>query len=282
MLFRSVNTNNGHYAVGDYMPYRQIVDDLVVGNQYCFGFSWDVAQDTLPAIDYLATFTEDLDLADPTFQTIHDGNLATPDDRIAIPDDPVIVYGYYTVTANIFTGALPPTREIVAWGATFDSVGPYGWVNVIGDPPGPTNISLLANEPNSLEYCLTATASQAVLAWSGHLAMPQEWGAATRPGGNPYHMASGTSQSQWTRPSRISMTDLAGMDALGNIFSANQDRGEVVMRPGDVPTAIQLREIAVNQQLNMVIWVAAFLGFTLMTALFVFRHCRTEAKATLP
>ena len=49
-----VNTNNGHYAEGDFMPYRQTLDGLVAGYEYCFGFGWDITQGARPAVDYIA------------------------------------------------------------------------------------------------------------------------------------------------------------------------------------------------------------------------------------
>lgn len=271
-----VNTNNGHYAEGDYMPYRQLLDGLVAGNQYCFGFGWDITQGALPAVDYIATFTEDLDLADPTFQTIYDGDLATPDDRIAIPDDPVINYGYWTAPANVFTGTLPATRELVIWGGTFDSVGPYSWDLVVGNPPVPTDISLAANEQNSFEYCIIANSTEAVIAWSGHIAVPEEWGAVDRPGGSPYHMSNGTRHDQFTAP-RTSMTDLACVDPQGNITHQNIGRNETQLQVGETPTAINLQEIEIGQVgISPAPWIAAFIGFTFLTGLFVLRRRHDE------
>lgn len=250
------NPNNSHYGEGDFIPYRQVLDGLDVGAQYCFGFSWDVSQGGLPAIDYMGNFDQTLTTADPLYQTIHDGNLATPDDTIAFPTDPTITSGYVGAVTNVFTGTLPATREIALWGATFDSIGPYSGVG--GD------ISLAANEENSIEYCLTTTDVEVVLAFSGHIAVPEEWGQTVRPGGSPYHLANGTKNGLATAP-RTGETDLACVAPDGTITNSNIGRRETQLQVSDTPLAINLQGITVgsNASSTHLVLVAVLVIFLL-------------------
>lgn len=248
-----VNTNNGQYWEDVFIPYRQYLENLVPGETYCFGFSWDVSQGGLPAIDFLASYDEGPASADPTFQTIHDGT--GPDDTIAIPVDPVPTTSYWMLPANTFTGTMPAVREFTLWGATWVSVGPYS-------NPGGTDMSLAAYEENSIEYCIQAIDDEAVIAFSGHISRPEEWQAPNRPGGSPYHMANGTKQGLFTAP-RTSETDLVCATCTP-VEHQNIGRAETQLQVGEPPvTAIQLRQVSTSSLVfNPLVWVGILLALS--------------------
>ena len=46
-----VGPSKANYQVGDFIAYRGVHTNLIVGNNYCFGMWWDVAKDVLPNFD---------------------------------------------------------------------------------------------------------------------------------------------------------------------------------------------------------------------------------------
>jgi hypothetical protein len=173
----NVGTSKSSYLVDDFIPYRAVFDRLTVGADYCFGMNWDVAKDILPTIDYLGSFDATLASADPTEGTAH--TLGGSKSTVAIPADPSLTG---TLDGVSFSGS-QDAAVLTMWGGTLDaSALTYAITSSID----------LANETQSLEYCFEATSTEAVLAWSGHIGLPSDWGATERPTGSPYHMAAGT------------------------------------------------------------------------------------------
>jgi len=225
----SVGGSKSSYQEGDFLPYRQVYGDLVVGGEYCFGMTWDVAKpaDGLPAIDYIGAFNATLTDVDPTWDTVYEATdpLAPRppwDDTIAIPPDPALT-GTLTGHASgpfTFSGTQQP-GVLTIWGGAFDSVGNY---SNLGD------VDLSTNFEQSLEYCFTATATDVIVAWAGHISKSSQWGAPGLPGGSPYHTANGTktvSQTGYTSP-RTGNTDLSqiyGEPPVENHY--NIGRGDV-------------------------------------------------------
>lgn len=252
----SANPSNSQYGEGDTIPYRQVLDDLTAGNTYCFGFGWDVTNASLPAIDYLTTFNRSLPLADPTVDTVHAGNLGTPDDIEPIPSDPVITSGYIVNPANSFMGTLPATRDIYVWGGTFTAPP------VFTSPGGDVATEI----QNSLEYCILSSSTEIVIAVGGHIAIPEDWGLTDRPTGAPYHLANGTWNGYFTAP-RTGESSLICLDPLGNVEDdRNVGRSETQLQIGDNPLAINLQGVAATSGSTSDTLPVA-LGFTMIAAL---------------
>ena len=212
-----VNSTKSLYFVGDFIPYRQLYENLIAGNEYCFGMVWDVAQDGLPAVDYISTYDLTQSQADPTADTAF--SLADPTDTVTIPADPVLGG---LLASMPFTGTQQP-GVLTMWGGSFDAS------SLVYSNDGLTD--LVTKEPQSLEYCFTATGEVTVVAWGGHIASPSEWGTSNRPPGSPYHMANGTGNGQFSAP-RVSETDLAEVDPGGVILHHNIGRQETMLQLG--------------------------------------------------
>lgn len=232
-----VGTNKSYYFEGDFLPYRRVYTGLTNGWNYCFGMSYDLAQGGLPAIDYLATFSQTITLADPTVGTVHDGSVNSPDDTLAIPKDNAIVVG--TMSGNSFSDS-QIDGHLTIWGGTLLSAGPYsndGSVDFATDG---------ISEAQSMEYCFNVTEAtgEVVVAWSGHVAVPAQWSAPSKPSGSPYHMANGTKNNLFTSP-RTSETDLAGYDPLNPATQThtNIGRAELQLAVSETPTAITLTNL---------------------------------------
>jgi hypothetical protein len=205
-----IGSNNGDYTLGDFIAYRAYRTGFEPGMRYCSGAWWDFAKAELPAIDYIGSYNITVTEANPLFDT--DVPTTTPAVTVNIPSDPVLQGGYYLDTPGSgFTGTLPfgnvgdPGAQGVftMWGASDINLKGYGL-------PFTTTVTSLDNGSQGVEICYTATMSKVVAAWGGHIALPQEWGAPTRPTGSPYHMKTGTGFF-FTSP-RTSVNDSAEFD----------------------------------------------------------------------
>lgn len=267
-----VGTNKSRYFEGDYLPYRRVYTGLTNGWNYCFGMSYDLAQGGLPAIDYLATFSQTVSLADPTIDTVHAGSVNNSSDTIAIPKDNAIQVG--TLNGNSFIGS-QIDGHMTIWGGTFLSVGPYsndGSVDFATDG---------VSEAQSMEYCFNVTeaSGEVVVAWSGHVSIPAEWGAPSKPSGSPYHMANGTKNNLFTAP-RTSETDLVGWDPQNPATQThtNIGRAELQLAVSETPTAITLTNLSAEvTNGNMTIAVFGLVIAMLATAALIVYHRRQFA-----
>lgn len=221
----NVNSNKANYIEGDFLPYRQVIDGLVINNKYCFGMTWDIVRQDLAAIDYIGTFNATLTNADPTVNTIHSGTVNSPDDTIGIPADPALSGTIDPAGPASYTfSGTQQSGELTIWGGTFDSIGPYS-------NNGATN--LVTKFEQSLEYCFTVTDTEVVIAWVGHIARTLEWGTPSLPSGSPYHTANGTKNGQFSSP-RNSQTDLACVDPSNNVTHSNIGRQDIQLQAGAV------------------------------------------------
>jgi hypothetical protein len=244
-----IGTNNGDYTIGDFIAYRAVRTDLVPDMRYCTGAWWDVAKATLPAIDYLGTYSLTVTDANALYDTsIPTG--ATPI-TATIPLDPILT-GTYVLNGNPFSGTLP-------YGDVGDP-GAQGWFSIWGGSDvnakgyainNPPSNPELTNGSQSIEICFTADSTDVVFAWGGHIANPSDWGASDRPTGSPYHMKTGTQSGFFTAP-RTSENDLAEFDPavctddFAPCPSANHYTiGSQDLQLGvDAPTAITLKSVS--------------------------------------
>ena len=215
----NVGASKANYRIGDFLPYRQTFEGLEIGNEYCFGFNWDVSKSGMPALDYISTFDLTRTLADPTVGFSFDVN--SPTDTIAIPADPALTG---TMSGNAFTGTQEP-GVLTMWGGTFTG----GSLLYSNDG----SIDLATRFENSMEYCFTATSTDTIISWAAHIADPVEWGGLARPTGSPYHTSNGTKNSQFTAP-RTSETDLSCETPGGTITHQNIGRSDLQLQAGAV------------------------------------------------
>ncbi len=215
----NVNSNKATYRIGDFLPHRQTFEGLTTGNEYCFGFGWDVSKDGKPAIDYISTYNLTLTQADPTIGYSFDVN--SPTSTIAIPADPALTG---TMAGESFTGT-QQSGVLTMWGGTL-TPGSLVYSN-------DGAVDLATKFENSMEYCFTATSTDAIIAWAGHIADPVDWGGLARPTGSPYHASNGTRNGQFTAP-RTSMTDLSCEAPGGAITHENKGRSDVQLQAAAV------------------------------------------------
>jgi hypothetical protein len=268
----NVNSQKSYHHIGDFLPYRRIYHGLSISSTYCFGMKWDISIGGLPAIDYIGTYNWTLQDANPLWDTMFEPadplNVPPPSSTIAIPNDPALITG--TLNGNHFQGITlgtyildDPDRVLSMWGGKLISAGPYSNDGVAED------LADLFHQ--SLEYCFIAEESQAVLAWSGHLADPVEWLAPGRPNGSPYHMANGTSNKGFTPP-RISETDLSAVAPDGTVTNQNIGRAELQYDFSE-PTAITLVDVSLHGDTSSIFpaLIAVILMGVISMALMLYR-----------
>ncbi|MGB3713365.1 MAG: hypothetical protein WA996_02945 [Candidatus Promineifilaceae bacterium] len=245
-----VGTNNSYYQLGDFIAYRFIHEDLVVNNRYCFGMWWDIAKAELPAIDYISTYSDYLDLANPLFGT--GIPTTTPPVRTDIPADPVLQPPFYlNVPGEGFTGTL--LHGPVGTDGSQGDLTLWGGSNLVAKDYSLTAASAITvnlyDASQSLEYCFTAVGTEAVLAWGGHIAVPAEWQKLDRPTGSPYHMKTGTTPNDFTDP-RSTDSDLAEYPSSVPDFPPAADADHHNIGSQDIqlsvsePTAITLESVS--------------------------------------
>ncbi|NNG21141.1 hypothetical protein HJ590_16565 [Naumannella sp. ID2617S] len=118
-------------------------------------------QERQARLDYLTSYTRTLTSAEPCADLRIPANLCANADTLPIPVDPGLSPvsqepGVFTMFGGDLTGAGPYTYS---WGTSPNSSGKY-----VGDTS--TEILVL----------FTATSSDAVLAWGGHIASRKDWG----------------------------------------------------------------------------------------------------------
>jgi hypothetical protein len=249
-----VGTNNSYYELGDFIAYRFIHESLVVNNRYCFGMWWDIAKAELPAIDYISTYSDYLDLADPLFGT--EIPTTTAPFRTDIPADPVLQPPFYMdipddVPGLGFTGTL--RHGPVGTDGSQGVLTLWGGTDLVARGYSLTAASAITvnlyNASQSLEYCFTAVGTEAVLAWGGHIAVPEDWQKLVRPTGSPYHMKTGTTPNDFTDP-RETDSDLAEYPSSVPDFppAAEADHHNVgsqdIQLSVSEPTAITLESVS--------------------------------------
>lgn len=240
------NAQKSTYWLGQYIVYRMIFNALTPDTIYCGGFSWDVAHQGKPAIDYIGTFSQTMYKADPVIGTDFAGQRENPNDVEPIPLDPALYA--LTMDGASFTGTVKPGR-IQLWGANFaqNPVSPTQPILRYGNAGQYTDWFLDSQPANeqSVEFCFetTSTATEAVATWAGHIADPAEWKPLARPEGSPYHTRYGTSHG--FTPPRDSTGQFWGDDGTDRNFGNLEVQLDIA--PTD-PTAITLRNMTAEGQ----------------------------------
>jgi hypothetical protein len=168
----NANENNSHWAENQFIAYRTKLSNLTAGSTYTLVIGYDILTSGKRSIDYLGSYNATETTADPCAGVTHCGSF-TPT-TFSVPTDNV------TVTNNTNPNTNSPITQILGqftlWGGSFSSVtyNTYGGGN-----------------ERQITVVFTASASQALLAWGGHIAWQGDWGAgnsASGINGSPYHM----------------------------------------------------------------------------------------------
>jgi hypothetical protein len=206
----SLNETKARWFEGDSVPYRARLTDLQVGKTYNVAIQWDTTDTNKHAIDYITSYDRTVKAGNPPFTTSADpcaGFLSpcpSPDTEV-IPTDTVM-----TGSAS-WTGTQDPGVVSVFNGSN-TSLSAYSYVDV-------TAAGVYgASSKTGITVTFTASNTNAVLAWGGHIASRANWGldnAATSISGNPFHMR----VTSFTSPDDT--TCKGGGDSCGG---GNQDR----------------------------------------------------------
>ena len=189
----NLNPNQAHYTEGQSAPYRLVMEGLPLGESITVVLEYDVMHSGKHAIDFLTHYDRIAEAVVPT-----DGVTGVSDTvgTYPIPAPSSVgspVPGQPTDAFN----ALPAAERVMTlFGGEIDGMA---YVSE-GD------LSSTGNSAAQVSVTFVADSATAVLAWGGHIASPENWGAgnsASGVSGSPYHM----SVVDWT---------------LGNL--GNQDR----------------------------------------------------------
>jgi hypothetical protein len=191
----NLGASKANYSEGDSVPYRITMQNLSLTPDHHITIEWDTTKSSKHALDYLTSFNRTVTTANPCLGVSGCGS-PTP---FAIPADPQVTDAGVTPVAGNFT----------MFGGTITGVSDYSYSNGTG---------FVGDKSASITLTFTPTQANPVLAWGGHIATRQNWGAgnsAVAISGSPYH------------------TRLLNLDGSGG----NQDRSlsaEAVIFPGSI------------------------------------------------
>ncbi|MDT8335927.1 MAG: hypothetical protein RQ753_09520, partial [Desulfurivibrionaceae bacterium] len=180
----NLNEQKAFYFEGDSVAYRLHIVGLSPGESYTATIEWDGTEGAKNALDYLTTVSRTVANADPCQDLAMAGcDKDWPDDTYPIPVDPDVENGRDRTagTADDIDQETPHSFRI--WNGDITGVGSY-----VYDPAG---FDYLSTTKISVPITFTATASQVVLAWGGHISTRMDWGeaySAINISGSPYHM----------------------------------------------------------------------------------------------
>ncbi len=169
----NVGQSQGHYYEGDSIPYRLVFDNLIAGDVYTVTIQWDTTKAGKHAIDYLTTYNRTESTGNnPCSGVVAPDCTTNTADTYPIPlDSNVSGAGVTQIGGQVFT----------MWGGDITAVGPY----VLSG-------TYAGDSSTSITITFTAESTEAVLAWSGHIADRNDWaglgGSASDITGSPYHM----------------------------------------------------------------------------------------------
>lgn len=188
----NVGSQNSQYFEDQYVPYRMTFDSLTVGTNYTVVLGYDNTHSGKHALDYLGTFNT-LTISNRATNTaalragvdpcsgVAGCVLASPTSTAPITLDNVAV----TNQTNPFTNGpiyQPSNQQFTMWGGTGLT---FAYESIDG------NVAVDSQVERRIRVTFTATVSNPVLAWSGHIAYGGDWGAGNSAGGisgSPYHM----------------------------------------------------------------------------------------------
>ena len=179
----STGNNNGPYSEGDTVPYRTRFQNLVIGTDYSVEIQWDTTKHSKHAIDYLKSVQRDDPIGQSVLVAEWASRWACAVVRRYVADPSRHVHVRRTRTGSPTTAVatrIPASSRCSA--ATSPSTSVYT-----------TPANYTGDTSTSITVFFTATSTDAVLAWGGHIASRQDWGpdsSAVSISGSPYHMRS--------------------------------------------------------------------------------------------
>ena len=170
--------NDGPFKEGETIPYRTRMSNLLSSNQYSITIEWDTTKDSKHAIDYLKSYNATILAADPclSLSGLPGGLCSGAPSTYAIPSDTFM-------QANsdwIANAGVQDAGVFSMFGGTITGVSAY-------TTPG----SYTGNTSTSITIYFTASSTDIVLAWGGHIGERDDWGqnnSAVAISGSPYHM----------------------------------------------------------------------------------------------
>lgn len=161
----NLGASKSHYQEGDSVPYRMTMIGLSLAS-HTLTIEWDTTKSGKHAEDYLTSYDETV-AANPCAGVSGCGSANT----FAIPADP-------QVTGE---GITPISGNFTIFGGSISAVSAYSYPNGSG---------FLGDKSARITITFTATQSNPVLAWGGHIATRTDWGlanSAVNIPGSPYH-----------------------------------------------------------------------------------------------
>lgn len=186
----NLGSSDSDYQEGDAVPYRSILNNLVVGHTYKVTLEWDSTVAGKHAIDYLTSFDFSEAGIDPCAGEPCGGGQST----LAIPMDPLVSAALVTQASGenftVFGGTFPASGTVVT-NADGNLCGTTS-CTIASNPTSYSTTGAYASESStSISVFITATHQTAVLSWGGHIASRMDWGvnkSAAVINGSPYHM----------------------------------------------------------------------------------------------
>ena len=183
----NLNGSKSHYAEGESVPYRAVIENLIIGNTYTITFEWDTTQSGKHALDYITTFDETEDTGNNPCTQKQGGSIVNicnliPAVTTPIPVDQNVALGQDGVVSGDDITPIPGVITLYN-GNALSVVNPGNAYTLDGTYAG--------NSSTSITVQFNATAATAVLAWAGHIATRLDWGLANSAitiNGSPYHM----------------------------------------------------------------------------------------------
>ena len=173
----NLGASKAHYLEGDSIPYRMKFGSLATGAfLHSVTIEWDTTKSSKHALDYLTSFDRTVTTANPCVGVA--GCSLAVFDTEAIPKDP-----------QVDNGAGSPITQLPG---VFTLFG--GTITSISGPPAYTyhdGAGFVGDKSARIQINFTTTVANPVLAWGGHIATRQNWGAtnsAVAIPGSPYHM----------------------------------------------------------------------------------------------
>jgi hypothetical protein len=237
----NLNPQQAHYVEGESAPYRLVMENLPLGQNVTVVLEYDVKHGGKHAIDFLTHYdrlpgTAVFPIAGVTglSSTVSTWPVPAPSST----GSPVA--GQPTASFN----ALPQAERVMTlFGGTLSGMA-YG---TQGDLASTGNSSAL------MSVTFQADSATAVLAWGGHIASSEDWGAGNSAGGvsgAPYHMAI----DSWT---------------LGNVGSTDRSMQAAVVAPSAPnPARLTVTKVVVNDNggINVVGDFQLFIGDNQVTS----------------
>lgn len=181
-----VGSSKAMHFEGDSIAYRNVMEDLIVGNSYKWTVNYDTSKGGVNAIDYLTTFNRTITNANPCQDGATVNGFCTAgaaDSTFPIPSDVNVTNGRDQITATS-DDISQVAGHISAWGATITAVSAPTYT---GTFPG-------GDSTASVDITFTANNATAVLAWGGHISTRSDWGqtfGSINISGAPYHTSNG-------------------------------------------------------------------------------------------